>query len=104
MSRRKTPNTDWANSSKDPLLTTEQAAQFLSVAPDTLKFWRMKRWMSGPRFVRFGKGIVRYLNSDLRDYVNANRVQIIRGNGNVERNASLKLQREAKPSSGTGRG
>jgi len=95
MSRHKRPNADWVDASKDPLLTTEQAAKVLSVAPDTLKYWRVKRWMGGPRFVRFGRGIVRYLTSDLKDYMASCRVTIVKGAGYAERNAGRKTTRSA---------
>jgi predicted DNA-binding transcriptional regulator AlpA len=80
----------------EPLLTTQQAAHYLNITPAALDFWRTKRWMSGPRFVRIGKGIVRYLRSDLVDYIQSNRVKIVKGDGYAERNASLQAARAAR--------
>ena len=48
------------------LLTTKQAAEMLSLSPNTLNQWRnLKR---GPRFRKLEKS-VRYLESDLLEYI-----------------------------------
>jgi len=48
------------------LLTTEQAATFLGLSPNTVSQWRsLKR---GPRFRKIGK-LVRYAEADLLEYL-----------------------------------
>lgn len=48
------------------LLTTEQAATFLGLSPNTVNQWRyLKR---GPRFRKIGKN-VRYAEADLLEYL-----------------------------------
>ncbi|RLA41909.1 MAG: DNA-binding protein [Gammaproteobacteria bacterium] len=48
------------------LLTTKQAAELLSLSPNTLNAWRnLKR---GPKFRKLEKS-VRYLESDLHQYM-----------------------------------
>lgn len=54
------------------LLTTPQAAQWLSVTPDALNKWRATK--TGPPYIRLG-GAVRYDVQDLAEYVEANRVR-----------------------------
>ncbi len=49
------------------LLTEEQAAKFLKVTPNTFKNWRHRG--GGPVFVRLGKRLIRYRQSDLERFV-----------------------------------
>jgi len=51
------------------LLTTVEAALFLTIRPSTLEKWRCTG--EGPRFVRMGH-VVRYLLADLIAFVQAN--------------------------------
>ena len=50
----------------EPLLTTEQVADHLGVAPITLRKWRI--YGAGPRFVRMGRS-VRYRMSAIEAFV-----------------------------------
>lgn len=52
----------------EPLLTTEQAAEFFGIAPKTLENWRWLR--RGPRFVHLGTH-VRYRPSALEAWLEA---------------------------------
>lgn len=61
-----------------PLLTTEEAARLLSVSPDTLKAWRVRKHQSGPDFIRMGGGRkprVRYSPGALRAFLSGQTVQ-----------------------------
>ncbi len=52
-------------------LTEEQAAEFLGVAPGTLRNARCKSWrgkISSPRFFRIGK-LIRYAKIDLVEWL-----------------------------------
>lgn len=49
------------------LMTSEEVAEYLRVDPRTLANWRSKR--QGPRSIRIGASTVRYLVSDLEDYL-----------------------------------
>lgn len=52
------------------LLTTQQAAQYLSLEPQTLEVWRGRG--KGPTFVKIG-ALVRYERRELEAYVERNR-------------------------------
>lgn len=47
-------------------LTTDQAAELLTVSPSTLEVWRYRG--TGPRFVKIGRS-VRYRQSDLAAFI-----------------------------------
>ena len=49
-----------------PLLTTEEAAQYLTVSRRTLERWRTEG--GGPAYVKLG-GCIRYRVSDLDEYI-----------------------------------
>ena len=50
-------------------LTTQQAAEFLSLKPTTLNQWR---WSGkGPKYVRIGERTIRYRHQDLHHWVNS---------------------------------
>lgn len=51
------------------LLTESQAAEVLTIKPDTLRVWRCRG--RGPRLVRIGRSC-RYRLADLLDFINAN--------------------------------
>ena len=51
----------------DRLLTTAQAANALAISPRTLESWRLKG--IGPPFVSYGSRCVRYLDSELREWL-----------------------------------
>ena len=53
------------------LLTTEQAARILAISPNTLKWWRVRRYRSGPDFIRLGRGggRIRYSQQALMAYL-----------------------------------
>ncbi len=69
--------TGLANLEQDRLLTPRQAADFLAVAPATLRWWRWPRCVNaGPPFIRFSRrGHVRYSLADLQEWVDARRVK-----------------------------
>lgn len=52
-------------------LTSEEAAEVLGVSPETLPSWRSRG--KGPRYVRLGRA-VRYLESDLAEYLQRNAI------------------------------
>ena len=60
------------NQSGSKLLTTEEAASFLGMAPDTLVVWRCTRRVNLP-YVKLGRAI-RYRLEDLTAFVSASRV------------------------------
>ncbi|WP_286830219.1 MULTISPECIES: helix-turn-helix domain-containing protein [Kordiimonas] len=51
------------------MLTTQDAAQYLGLAPATLNKWRVYR--TGPGFLKLGRA-VRYRRADLDDYLSSN--------------------------------
>lgn len=58
---------------RESLLTTPQAADFLGLAAPTLESWRC-RGTAGPRYVRLSKRAVRYRAADLDEWVRAHAV------------------------------
>ncbi|HLO76080.1 MAG TPA: helix-turn-helix domain-containing protein [Magnetospirillum sp.] len=67
-----------------PYLTEAQAAEFLAVAPDTLRVWRTKSraagHLIGPRWIeRGGEGrarLIRYRRQDLEAFLEAGAVKL----------------------------
>ena len=69
------------NKSQQPparaLLDTKQAAEYLSVAPQTMNIWRCQG--KGPRYVRLGaatRSPIRYKITDLDAYIEACAVKV----------------------------
>jgi len=60
--------------STDDLLTTTQAALFLTVKPGTLSVWRATNRVRQPRFIRVGRA-VRYRRSDLLKFLASQTVE-----------------------------
>jgi len=56
----------------DKLLTTEEAAEYLNVTAGRLKWWRHEQ--AGPPYVVYRGRSVRYRQSDLDDWVEAQMV------------------------------
>jgi excisionase family DNA binding protein len=54
----------------DVYLTTQEAAAYLRLSPNTLAQWRC--WDRGPAFVRFGRA-VRYRKADLDAWASTQR-------------------------------
>lgn len=54
--------------SGDPLMTINQAAEYLAIPKATLYTWRNRRAGFGPRAVKFG-GALRYRRSDLDRWI-----------------------------------
>lgn len=54
------------------LLTTEQAAEWLTVTPAALRAWRTRG--GGPAWIKLGQ-LVRYDVADLRDWLLLNRIE-----------------------------
>jgi len=63
------------------LLDTFEAARFLSISPDTLRGWRSRRHLCGPRYIKVHMHAVRYRRSDLDVFINARAVQPARRKG-----------------------
>lgn len=57
----------YARDETSPLLTQQQAADFLSCSPRSLEAWRLRG--GGPRFLRLGRRCVRYRLSDLSNWI-----------------------------------
>ncbi|MBU3887215.1 AlpA family transcriptional regulator [Methylosinus sp. KRF6] len=51
-----------------PLLTEQQAAEYLNLAVRTLQQWRVQG--KGPKFIKLSRA-VRYRQSDLEDYISS---------------------------------
>ena len=51
----------------DPLYTTEEAADYLGVKVNTMLAWRMQN--VGPHWVKVGKRLVKYRQSDLEKFI-----------------------------------
>ena len=51
----------------DEKLNTVEAGKFLGVEPRTLEAWRYRG--EGPRYVRYNQAQIRYLRSDLEEFV-----------------------------------
>lgn len=54
----------------DPLMTIDQAAEYLAVPKSTLYTWRTRRPGFGPRAIKLG-GTIRYRRSDLDAWIEA---------------------------------
>lgn len=52
------------------LLTTNEAGEYLNIAPGTLQNWRSER--RGPPFVTLSARMVRYKLSDLEEWIQKN--------------------------------
>jgi predicted DNA-binding transcriptional regulator AlpA len=62
---------------EEPLLSDEEMAKILGIAPTTPAQWRY--YGKGPRYVKYGR-FVGYRPSDIRDYVNQHVVEPSRRN------------------------
>lgn len=54
---------------EDRVLTPSEASEYLSVSPDTLRFWRYEG--RGPAYCRLGGKLIRYRKSALDAYLTA---------------------------------
>ncbi len=54
-------------SALDPLLTTEETADYVGATPRTLEAWRLRG--GGPPFVKVSKRMVRYRLSDVTKWI-----------------------------------
>jgi hypothetical protein len=60
---------------KEPcLLTPRDAARLLSVAPSTLHWWRCRKHLAGPSFVKV-EGRIRYQLQVLKDFISMRTVR-----------------------------
>lgn len=59
----------------DRLLTTRQAAAFLTIPANTLERWRCKRVRRGPRFIQLHAHAVRYRVRDLEVFLEARTIR-----------------------------
>ncbi|WP_353507374.1 helix-turn-helix transcriptional regulator [Gimibacter soli] len=53
------------------LLTTDEAAEYLNLSPNTLRTWRCRR-SDGPSYVKLGARVVRYRDIDLEKWMKNN--------------------------------
>ena len=60
----------------DELVAPAEAAKFLGVAVNTIRFWRAQR--RGPPYVRVGTKAVRYRRGDLLAFIEAGRCNPVR--------------------------
>jgi DNA-binding XRE family transcriptional regulator len=51
------------------LLDQDEVAEMLKVSPKTLEYWRYKK--VGPKFIRVGKKLARYLVADVNEFIMA---------------------------------
>ena len=56
------------------LITTDRAADFLSLSKSTLEHWRTVR--KGPPFVRVGPRCIRYRRADLDAWLNGQLIEV----------------------------
>ncbi|MGH9350875.1 MAG: helix-turn-helix transcriptional regulator [Terriglobia bacterium] len=70
-----------AKKNEGALLNTEQAAAFLGLSPDTLKFWRVNGHQNGPPFYKLHRRAVRYSMDDLKAWLRLRRVESEAENG-----------------------
>jgi predicted DNA-binding transcriptional regulator AlpA len=70
--------------SEDRLLNTRELGSFLGVKTATLKWWRVRAWRRGPRFIRVG-GRVRYSLADVKAYLLCRTVRTESGKTSRER-------------------
>ena len=72
--------------SPDDLLSDGEAARVLRLSPRTLQRWRQEG--SGPPFLRMSPGMVRYLRSDLSQFLKDSRRRSTSGDGRFRRTKS----------------
>ena len=66
---KKEPKKIWSSATILPrkrLLTTEEAGEYLSIAPATLTNWRSER--RGPAFVTLAPRVIRYEQTELENW------------------------------------
>lgn len=71
---RMTPDTQFAEQARERLLTTREAAKFLTIDIRTLERWRIEG--TGPSYLRYSAHTVRYTLGDLVAWRNSMRVEI----------------------------
>jgi hypothetical protein len=70
--RRAAPASPGPAFSPSDLLTDNEAANFLRLAPHTLRVWRLSHRQPGLRFIRMGRS-VRYQFADLVAFIEASK-------------------------------
>jgi len=66
------------------LLTTPEAAVYISVSPHTLKFWRRRKHRCGPRYLKLHAHAVRYRACDLEVFLESRLVKPARSSAEVD--------------------
>jgi len=66
------------------LLTTPEAAAYISVSPHTLKFWRRRKHRCGPRYLKLHAHAVRYRACDLEVFLESRLVKPARSSAEVD--------------------
>lgn len=55
------------------VITEDEAAEFLTVSPETLRGWRTRGF--GPRFIRLSRRAIRYSRADLEQFARESTVE-----------------------------
>jgi excisionase family DNA binding protein len=80
-----TTTTETAHADGTPLLTIDEAADYLAITKATLYTWRSRRTGYGPRAVKVG-GCLRFKRSDLDDWIAAHTEAVADGDDRVDSN------------------
>jgi hypothetical protein len=54
--------------------TTADLARIIKVDPSTIRRWRTAVPLQGPPFVRLSFGVIRYIPSDVREWLSGHRI------------------------------
>jgi excisionase family DNA binding protein len=86
--------TDSALVSGNPLLTIDQAAEYLAISKATIYTWRTRRAGFGPRAVKIG-GNLRYRRSDLDQWIAAH-VETPDSDQNLDTDTEAEAEQESQ--------
>lgn len=64
-------------------MSTKEAAAFLGLSPDTLKWWRTRNRSASPPYFRLHHHAIRYSRADLERWLSGRRVEneVVNGQG-----------------------
>lgn len=57
----------------EELINDKEVAKTLNVSVKTVQNWRSGPVARGPKFVKFGNGLVRYFPSDVLEFINSSK-------------------------------